>query len=95
MCVCKNIHSMWCCFSPPTQMMLAAAQACADVVDAAAIAARNIYPPLDALRHVSAHVAAAVAAKAYEQGVAQLRPQPADLLEYIRNKMWYPHDDVL
>ncbi len=83
------------CAYHATQMMLAAAQACADVVDDNAINARNIYPTLDQLRHVSTHVAAAVATKAYEQGVAQLRPQPADMLAYIRSKMWYPSDDIV
>lgn len=73
-------------------MLLAAAQACADTVSDDDIAAKTIYPALDRLRKVSAAVAAAVAMMAFDQGVAQLQPRPADLLQYVTDKMWYPQD---
>lgn len=74
------------------QMLLAAAQACADTVSAEDIEAKTIYPALDRLREVSVAVAAAVAGVAFDQGVAQLQPRPADLLQYVQDKMWYPRD---
>lgn len=74
-------------------MLLAAAQACADTVSSEDIAAKTIYPALDRLREVSAAVSAAVAEVAFAQGVAQLRPRPSDMLEFVRGKMWYPRDE--
>jgi malate dehydrogenase (oxaloacetate-decarboxylating)(NADP+) len=42
------------------------------------------------VRDVSAHIAAAVARVAYEQGLAT-NPKPADLLAYVRSQMYDPH----
>jgi len=39
---------------------------------------------------VSAHIATAVAAVAYRQGVARA-PEPADLLAFVKARMFEPH----
>ncbi len=42
-----------------------------------------LYPPLAAIRQVSARVACAVAKKAYEAGVATELPKPHDIMATI------------
>jgi len=70
-------------------MFMAAAHALADRVTAADLAHGSLYPPLAAVREVSAHIAAAVARVAYEEGLATL-PQPEDLLGYVKSQMYEP-----
>ena len=68
---------------------MAAARTLAEQVTEADLAQGSLYPPLANVRDVSAHIAAAVANVAYEQGFATV-PRPADLLAYVRSQMYDP-----
>jgi malate dehydrogenase (oxaloacetate-decarboxylating)(NADP+) len=70
-------------------MFLAAARALADQVTTQDLAQGSLYPPLGSVREVSAHIAAAVAEVAFEQGHACL-PRPDDLLAHVRSCMYEP-----
>lgn len=54
------------------------------------IASGCMYPSLDRIREVSAHIAAAVAEDAYNRGTAMLEPRPDDLLEHCRSLQYDP-----
>ena len=71
------------------EMFFAAAQALAQQVSAPDLARGLIYPPLTAIREVSAAIAAAVAEVAHRRGLAT-QPEPADLLEHIKAQMYVP-----
>jgi len=74
-------------------MFLAASRALAAQVTPQDLAQGSLYPPLGSVREVSAHIAAAVAEVAFEQGHACL-PRPDDLLAHVRSCMYdpsYPH----
>ncbi|HSO06647.1 MAG TPA: NAD-dependent malic enzyme [Pelomicrobium sp.] len=71
------------------EMFLAAASALADQVGEDDLKQGSLYPPLANVREVSAHIAAAVAKVAYDAGLAT-EPKPADLLEFIRSRMYDP-----
>ncbi|KAJ8445853.1 hypothetical protein Cgig2_027934 [Carnegiea gigantea] len=49
-----------------------------------------IYPPFKSIRKISAHIAAKVAAKAYELGLASLLPRPDDLCKLAESCMYSP-----
>ncbi|CAN1240939.1 NADP-dependent malic enzyme [Linum perenne] len=49
-----------------------------------------IYPPFTKIRKISAEIAAKVAAKAYELGLASRLPRPADLVKYAESCMYSP-----
>ncbi|XP_014625838.2 NADP-dependent malic enzyme [Glycine max] len=49
-----------------------------------------IYPPFTNIRKISAHIAANVAAKAYELGLATRLPQPKDLVKFAESCMYTP-----
>ena len=70
-------------------MFMAAARSLAADVTDADLAQGSLYPPLAAIREVSAHIGAAVARIAYEQKLAR-EPQPADLLAHVRSRMYEP-----
>jgi malate dehydrogenase (oxaloacetate-decarboxylating)(NADP+) len=70
-------------------MFLAAADALAATVSEADLAQGSLYPPLVAVRDVSARIGAAVAGVAYAQGLAAA-PEPKDLFEYVRGRMYDP-----
>jgi malate dehydrogenase (oxaloacetate-decarboxylating)(NADP+) len=72
------------------EMFMAAARTLAQRVTDADLAQGSLYPPLAQVRDVSAHIAAAVAQVAYDQGFATL-PKPPDLLAYVRAQMYDPH----
>lgn len=75
-------------------MFLAAARTLAGLVSEARLEEGAIYPPLNEIRDVSAHIAVAVAEQAYEEGLAAL-PRPEDLLAFMRSQMYdatYPAD---
>lgn len=59
-------------------------------VSDADLARGSVYPPLANIREVSVAVAAAVAEDAYERGVADVLPRPADITAHIRASMWSP-----
>ncbi|KAG6587994.1 hypothetical protein SDJN03_16559, partial [Cucurbita argyrosperma subsp. sororia] len=71
-------------------MLLAAAEALAAQVSKENYDKGMIYPPFSSIRKISAHIAANVAAKAYELGLATRRPRPADLVKYAESSMYSP-----
>ncbi|CAN4096856.1 unnamed protein product [Withania somnifera] len=72
-------------------MLLAASEALAAQVTEEHYAKGMIYPPFADIRKISAHIAASVAAKAYELGVATRLPRPADLVKYAESCMYTPN----
>ncbi|GMI77980.1 Arabidopsis thaliana NADP-malic enzyme 4, NADP-malic enzyme 4 [Hibiscus trionum] len=71
-------------------MLLAASEALASQVTQENFDKGLIYPPFRNIRKISAHIAAKVAAKAYELGLATRQPQPHDLVKYAENCMYNP-----
>ncbi|MCO5198082.1 MAG: NAD-dependent malic enzyme [Anaerolineae bacterium] len=71
------------------EMFMAAAHKLAELVDESDLSIGLIYPPLDGIRAVSAEIGAAVAAVAYEQGLATT-PHPTDLRAFIKEQMYEP-----
>jgi malate dehydrogenase (oxaloacetate-decarboxylating)(NADP+) len=72
------------------EMFLAAAHTLAELVTKADLDQGSLYPPLMEIREVSAQIAAAIAAVAYERGLAS-KPRPADVLAHVRTQMYDPH----
>lgn len=71
------------------EMVLETAYALADFVLARYPNESVIYPPVGALREVSAHVAARVMRRADAEGVGRL-PASDDLVQYVRDHSWTP-----
>jgi len=71
-------------------MFLCAAQALAATVSEGDLAQGSLYPSLVAVREVSARIGAAVAGVAYKERIAGAS-EPADLLEFVRARMYDPH----
>ncbi|XP_044494977.1 NADP-dependent malic enzyme-like isoform X1 [Mangifera indica] len=71
-------------------MLLAAAEALSSQVTQEHFDKGLIYPPFKSIRSISAHIAADVAAKAYELGLATRLPQPKDLVKYAESCMYSP-----
>jgi malate dehydrogenase (oxaloacetate-decarboxylating)(NADP+) len=71
-------------------MLLAASEALAQQVSEENFEKGLIYPPFSNIRKISAHIAANVAAKAYELGLASRRPRPRDLVKYAESCMYSP-----
>jgi malate dehydrogenase (oxaloacetate-decarboxylating)(NADP+) len=71
------------------EMFMVAARTLAGLVSEADINQGSLYPALPRIREVSACIAAAVAAVAYERGLAT-RPAPKDVLEYVQSQMYVP-----
>ncbi|GMP59667.1 hypothetical protein CsSME_00022865 [Camellia sinensis var. sinensis] len=72
-------------------MLLAASEALAGQVSKEHFDKGLIYPPFSNIRKISAHIAANVAAKAYELGVATHLPQPENLVKYAESCMYTPN----
>ncbi|KAM3712314.1 hypothetical protein ACB098_01G173900 [Castanea mollissima] len=72
------------------EMLLAASEALASQVTKENFDKGLIYPPFSTIRKISAHIAANVAAKAYELGVATRLPRPKDLVKYAESCMYTP-----
>ena len=70
-------------------MFMAAARTLATYVSEDDLAQGSLYPPLNSVRGVSAHIAAAVAEVAFRSGLAGIG-RPADLYELIRSQMYEP-----
>jgi malate dehydrogenase (oxaloacetate-decarboxylating) len=70
-------------------MFLAAARTLAELSPARHDADANLLPPLVSLRKISFHVAAAVAAQAVAEGLADPPPNN-DIAAAVRAKMWQP-----
>lgn len=71
-------------------MLLAASEALASQVTEEHFIKGLIYPPFKDIRKISAHIAAKVAAKAYELGLASRLPQPEDLVKFAESCMYSP-----
>ncbi len=71
------------------EMFLAAARALASQVTQADLDQGSLYPALDRIRDVSAHIAAAVADVAFRRRLTSRR-RPRNLLSYVRAKMYDP-----
>ncbi|KAL8120060.1 hypothetical protein AgCh_017261 [Apium graveolens] len=72
------------------EMLLAASEALAGEVTEEDCQKGMIYPPIPNIRKISAHVAASVAAKAYEIGVATRLPRPENLVKFAESCMYNP-----
>ncbi|XP_062090892.1 NADP-dependent malic enzyme [Humulus lupulus] len=72
-------------------MLLAASEALAGQVSKENYEKGLIYPPFTNIRKISANIAASVAAKAYELGLATRLPRPADLVKYAESCMYTPN----
>ncbi|KAA8523165.1 hypothetical protein F0562_009588 [Nyssa sinensis] len=73
------------------EMLLAASEALAGQVTKEYFEKGLIYPPFSNIRKISAHIAANVAAKAYELGVATRLPRPENLMKYAESCMYTPN----
>ncbi|KAJ8443376.1 hypothetical protein Cgig2_018809 [Carnegiea gigantea] len=71
-------------------MLLAASDALASQVKEEHYAKGLIYPPFKSIRTISAHIAAKVAEKAYELGLASRLPQPDNLVKFAESCMYSP-----
>ncbi|GMI94842.1 Arabidopsis thaliana NADP-malic enzyme 4, NADP-malic enzyme 4 [Hibiscus trionum] len=71
-------------------MLLVASEALAKQVSEENYVKGLIYPPFTNIRKISANIAANVAAKAYELGVATRLPRPANLVKYAESCMYSP-----
>ncbi|CAD6240217.1 unnamed protein product [Miscanthus lutarioriparius] len=71
-------------------MLLAASAALADQATEENFVTGSIFPPFTNIRKISAYIAAAVAAKAYELGLATRVPPPKDLVAYAESCMYSP-----
>ncbi|KAI5593946.1 hypothetical protein POPTR_003G049300v4 [Populus trichocarpa] len=72
------------------EMLLAASEALAAQVTQENFDKGLIYPPFRNIRKISAEIAAKVAAKAYELGLATRLPPPKDLVKYAESCMYSP-----
>ncbi|KAJ4708109.1 Malic enzyme [Melia azedarach] len=72
------------------EMLLAASEALAAQVTQENFDKGLIYPPFSNIRKISAHIAAKVAAKAYELGLASRLPRPSHLVSYAESCMYSP-----
>ncbi|KAL5576926.1 hypothetical protein UlMin_018625 [Ulmus minor] len=72
------------------EMLLAASEALAAEVTEENFEKGLIYPPFSNIRKISAHIAAKVAEKSYELGLATRLPQPKDLVKYAESCMYSP-----
>lgn len=78
-------HAKW----MPDEMFLTAARKLADLVSEADLEQGSLYPPLSEVRSISVKIAAAVAAYAWDAGLAQAE-RPADLEKAIGDFMYRP-----
>ncbi|KAF5932024.1 hypothetical protein HYC85_028195 [Camellia sinensis] len=72
-------------------MLLVASEALAAQVTQENFDKGLIFPPFTNIRKISAHIAARVAAKAYELGLATHLPQPENLVAYAESCMYSPN----
>ncbi|KAL0330383.1 UNVERIFIED_CONTAM: NADP-dependent malic enzyme [Sesamum radiatum] len=71
-------------------LLLAASEALANQATEENYAKGLIYPPFTNIRKISANIAATVAARAYELGLASRLPRPKDLVNFAESCMYTP-----
>jgi malate dehydrogenase (oxaloacetate-decarboxylating)(NADP+) len=71
------------------EMFMAAARTLAEQVTVDDLRQGSLYPPLASIRDVSAHIAAATAAIAYQRGLADGKA-PDDMLGFVKSQMYDP-----
>ncbi|KAL7166366.1 hypothetical protein ACSBR2_037107 [Camellia fascicularis] len=71
-------------------MLLAASEALAAQVTEENYEKGLIFPPFTSIRNISAQIAANVAAKSYELGLATHLPRPKDLIKFAESCMYSP-----
>jgi malate dehydrogenase (oxaloacetate-decarboxylating)(NADP+) len=71
------------------EMFMAAARTLAASVGEDDLAQGSLYPPLNRVRDVSAHIATSVAEVAFRNGLAEI-DRPDDVLDYVRSQMYEP-----
>jgi malate dehydrogenase (oxaloacetate-decarboxylating)(NADP+) len=71
-------------------MFLAAAESLASEIGQDHLEKRQLFPAFSEIRDISAHIGAAVAAKAYDLGLATKLPRPHDLFAYAKSCMYSP-----
>jgi malate dehydrogenase (oxaloacetate-decarboxylating)(NADP+) len=71
------------------RMFAAAARTLASLVLPSDLELGRIYPALTRIREVSAHIGAAVAEVAFQDGLADV-PRPADVKALVMAEMWRP-----
>jgi malate dehydrogenase (oxaloacetate-decarboxylating)(NADP+) len=71
-------------------MLLAASESLANQVTEESYKKGMTYPPFTDIRKISANIAANVAAKAYELGLATHLPRPENLVKYAESCMYTP-----
>ncbi|XP_023729874.1 NADP-dependent malic enzyme [Lactuca sativa] len=81
MCGATRVHD---------DLLLAASEGLASQVTDENFAKGIIYPPYSCIRTISAHIAASVAAKAYELDLASVLPRPNDLVKFAESCMYSP-----
>jgi malate dehydrogenase (oxaloacetate-decarboxylating)(NADP+) len=69
------------------EMFMAAARTLAQHVSEEDLGQGSLYPPLNRVRDVSAHIATAVAEVVFRDDLADIE-RPADLLEHVRAQMY-------
>ena len=72
------------------EMFMGSAYTLAHLTTESDLAQGSLYPSLDRVREVSAHIAAGLAKTAYQRGLADAE-QPADLLAHAYESMFDPH----
>jgi malate dehydrogenase (oxaloacetate-decarboxylating)(NADP+) len=70
-------------------MFLVAAETLADQVSREDYEIGRLYPPLNTIRHISLHIAVAVAELAFEKGLARIE-RPENITEFIQAQMFEP-----
>jgi len=70
------------------RMFYIAAKTLASQVTKNDLAHGCVYPPLDTIRCVSAHIAAAVATESYDAQLATILPRPSNMLQAIQSAMY-------
>ncbi|XP_078431908.1 NADP-dependent malic enzyme-like isoform X2 [Wolffia australiana] len=71
-------------------MLLAASEALAKQTKQENLNQGLIFPPFSNIRQISSHIAADVAAKAYELGLATRHPRPVNLVKFAESCMYDP-----
>lgn len=72
----------------PNETFLVAAKSLADQVTEEMLDSGCIFPPLSQVREVSLKIAGACADYFYQTGVARVRPEPKNKLEFMRSKQY-------